>query len=208
MATPEERLKELGITLPPVATPVANYVPFVRTGNLLFIAGQISRFLTQGDIFNFWMRSTENGKPAEIIGDPLTGRIKFLGPDPSRNPYPPEHFTLPPTPTGFVERLYGGDAGSPYRAYVAARNAAISAVAVIKEAVGDLSKVNRIVRVFGTVQCGSEFTQQPLVINGASDLFVDVFGEQGRHARVAVGSQALPFGTLVEIEVVAEIKPE
>jgi enamine deaminase RidA (YjgF/YER057c/UK114 family) len=200
MATPEERLKELGITLPPVASPVANYVPFVRTGNLLFIAGQISRYLTEVEFNYLWPSKSA------IIGSPMLGRISANGRPrvPQGSPWLPEDFSMPDLYVD-EEEIARHEAR---KSYVSARNAAISSVAVMKEALGNLDKVNRVVRVFGAVQCSSNFTQQPLVINGASDLFVDVFGEKGRHSRVAVGAQALPFGVFVEIEVVIEIKSD
>ena len=94
-------------------------------------------------------------------------------------------------------------------AYEAARLTAISLLASLKAEIGDLNKVTRIVRVFGMVQSDADFTQQPQVINGASDLLVEVFGEaRGKHARAAVGMVSLPIGIAVEIEMVVEVEPE
>ncbi len=87
----------------------------------------------------------------------------------------------------------------------AARTCAIQLLAVLKAEVGDLAKVKRIVRVGGFVNCTADFTAQPKVVNGASDLLVAVFGDKGRHARAAVGVAALPAGAPVEIELVAEV---
>lgn len=90
--------------------------------------------------------------------------------------------------------------------YEAARQTAINLLAVLKEAVGELDRIRRIVKVLGMVNSAPGFHLQPLVINGASDLFVEVFGERGKHARSAVGMNELPFNTPVEIEVIAEIE--
>jgi enamine deaminase RidA (YjgF/YER057c/UK114 family) len=151
-ATPEARLAELGIELPDVPAAIANYVPAVRSGNLVFLAGQIAK----------------------------GGDGKFL--------------------TGKVGRDLTVEQGAEV-----ARICAIQLVAVLKAEVGDLAKVKRIVRVGGFVNCTDDFTQQPKVVNGASDLLVAVFGEAGRHARAAVGVNSLPAGAPVEIELVAEI---
>jgi enamine deaminase RidA (YjgF/YER057c/UK114 family) len=88
----------------------------------------------------------------------------------------------------------------------AARLVGIAQLAVLKSELGDLNKVKRIVKVLGMVNCGSEFTQQPQVINGFSDLMVEVFGEKGKHARSAVGMNALPMDIAVEIELIVEIE--
>jgi enamine deaminase RidA (YjgF/YER057c/UK114 family) len=88
----------------------------------------------------------------------------------------------------------------------AARLVGIAQLAVLKSELGDLNKVKRVVKVLGMVNCGSEFTQQPQVINGFSDLMVDVFGEKGKHARSAVGMNALPMDIAVEIELIVEIE--
>jgi enamine deaminase RidA (YjgF/YER057c/UK114 family) len=89
---------------------------------------------------------------------------------------------------------------------VAARLVGIAQLAVLKAELGDLNKVKRIVKVLGMVNCGPEFTQQPQVINGFSDLMVEVFGEKGKHARSAVGMNALPMDIAVEIELIVEIE--
>ncbi len=149
----EQRLKDLGLSLPNVSTPVANYVPFVRTGNLLFVPGHI---------------------PRKYDGSMLTGK---LGAD------------------------LGIDAG-----YDAAQRCGLSALAVVKTAIGDLEKVSRVVRVFGLVNAVPDFGQHPQVVNGFSDLMVNVFGDKGRHARAAVGAGSLPGGAAVEVEAVFEVR--
>ena len=150
--TPEENLASLGITLPPVATPIANYVPSVRTGNLLFVSG--------------------NGP-----SDDLPNRTGKLGADLT------------------VEQGYG-----------VARDVGIKLIASIQDAVGDLSRVKRIVKLLGMVNSAPEFGDQPAVINGCSDLLVAVFGDNGKHARSAVGMGALPGDIAVEIELIAEVE--
>jgi enamine deaminase RidA (YjgF/YER057c/UK114 family) len=146
----EARLRELGIELPAAPQPIANYVPYVLAGDLLFLAGH-------------GPRRGRNGR----VGDDLT-----------------------------VEE-----------GYAAAREVALNLLATMKAALGDLDRVERIVKVLGMVRCAPEFGQQPQVINGASDLFVDVFGDRGRHARSAVGMHALPNGIPVEIEMVVQVSP-
>ena len=153
MPTAEQRLQELGLSLPTVSTPVANYVPFVRTGNLLFVAGQVPR----GD-----------------DGVMITGKV-------------------------------GADVGLE-AAYDAARRCGLSALAVVKSAIGDLEKVTRVVRVMGLVNAVPEYTQQPQVINGFSDLMVNVFGDKGKHARAAFGAGSLPGQAAVEVESVFEVR--
>lgn len=151
--TPEQRLVTLGLTLPDVPAAIANYVPAVRSGNLVFLAGQIAR-------------GTDGKFLAGKVGRDLTEA----------------------------------------QAADAARRCALQLIAALRAEVGDLSKVKRIVRVGGFVNCTDDFTAQPKVVNGASDLFVAVFGERGRHARAAVGVNALPAGAPVEIELIAEIE--
>ena len=90
--------------------------------------------------------------------------------------------------------------------YAAARLTAIGLLATLKAEIGDLGKVKHIVRLFGLVNCVDRFTEHPKVINGASDLLVEVFGERGRHARAAVGAASLPFNIAVEIEMIVEVK--
>lgn len=157
MTTAEERLRELGLSLPETATPVANYVPSARTGNLLFVAGQV---------------------PRKDDGSILAGKL-------------------------------GGDTGSDVgvdAAYQAARSCGLLALAAVKQALGDLEKVVRVVRVMGLVNAAPDFTQQPAVINGFSDLMVEVFGDRGRHARVAYGVGSLPGGAVVEVESLFEVQ--
>ena len=150
----EQRLKELGITLPAAAAPAANYVPFVLEGKLLFIAGQL----------------------------PFTAEGKL------------EHL-------GKVGRELTVEQG-----YQSARLCALNCLAQARAALGTLDKVRRIVRVGGFVQCPDDFTQQPQVINGASDVIVEIFGDKGKHARAAVGNNALPRGVATEVEMVLAVE--
>ncbi|WP_114947408.1 RidA family protein [Microvirga calopogonii] len=148
-----ERLRELGLALPQISTPVANYIPWTRSGDLIFISGQIPQ---------------ENGQPAYI------GRL--------------------------------GDTISIEDGRRAAELCALNLLAHIDAiAGGELARVRRIVRLGGFVSCIAEFDQQPQVINGASDLMVAVFGENGRHARTAVGVTSLPRGVAVEVDATVEI---
>lgn len=151
--TVEDRLKAIGITLPEPAAPVANYVPFVVSGNLISISGQIP---------------IEGGHAA------FTGKV-------------------------------GADVDLE-AACAAARLCAINLIAQMKAATGgDLSRVARVVKLGGFVNCVDGFTQQPQVINAASDLMVEAFGDKGRHSRSAVGVNALPLGVPVEIDALVEI---
>ena len=150
----DKRLAELGIVLPTPAKPIANYVPWVRTGNLVFISGQ---------------------------GAVRDGKIEYTG------------------------RV--GDTLSIEDAIASARLTAINVIAHLRDACGgDLDRVKRIVKLLGFVNCTPTFGDQPKVINGASDLMVEVFGDKGRHARSAVGAPALPFDLSVEVEAIAEIE--
>ena len=151
-AIPEERLRELGLTLPVMAAPVANYVPYVPSGKLLYLAGQLSR---------------------EVDGTPIAGKV--------------------------------GDTLTIEQGYKAAGAAALYAISLMKAALGELSKVARVVRVLGMVNATPDFEAHPQVMNGASDLLVAVFGEQGRHARATVGVSSLPLGCAVELEVTVEV---
>jgi enamine deaminase RidA (YjgF/YER057c/UK114 family) len=99
-----------------------------------------------------------------------------------------------------------GDGLTVEQGYEAARATALALLGSLKNEIGDLDRVRRIVKVFGMVRCTPEFTQQPAVINGASDLFVELYGDAGRHARSAVGMSALPMGIAVEIEMVVEVE--
>ena len=149
----EARLKELGIELPEAASPAANYIPFVVTGKLVFISGQIT--LLNGKIIH-------QGR----IGDGLTV-----------------------------------DDG-----YQAARLCGLNLLAQLKVAAGgDLDNVSRAVKLGGFVNSVPTFTDQPEVINGASDLMVEVFGDSGKHARFAVSAGALPRNVSVEIDGVFEL---
>ena len=147
----EERLKELGVEIPSAATPVANYVPAVRTGDLVFLSGH-------GPV-------GEDGL--------ITGKL-------------------------------GADL-SVEEGYRAARVVAIGLLGSLKALIGDLDKVRRIVKLLGMVNCDAAFKEHPRVIDGASDLLVEVFGDRGRHARSAVGMNALPFDIAVEIEMIVEV---
>jgi enamine deaminase RidA (YjgF/YER057c/UK114 family) len=147
------RLKELKIELPKAPAPVANYVPFVRTGSLLFVSGQI---------------------------------------------------TMGPAGMEYIGTL--GKSVDVESGKRAARLAAINVIAQAAAALGgDLDRVVRVVKVTGFVNAAPDFQQHPDVINGASDLFVDVFGDAGRHARAAVGASSLPRGAAVEVEAIFEV---
>ena len=149
----EARLEELGITLPEVPKPVANYVPAVQTGNLLFLSGH-GPGQGEGKIYQ--------GK----LGQDLT-----------------------------IEE-----------GYASARQVALCLLSTLKNTLGDLDRVKRIVKLVGFVNSAPGFTDQPKVVNGASDLFVEVFGDKGRHARSAVGMVELPGGIPVEIELIVEVE--
>jgi len=147
------RLAELGITLPEPALAVANYVPFVQSGALLHISGQLS--------------------------NDASGGIK-----------------------GTV-----GDDVSPEQAQAAARLCGINLLAQISAALdGDLERVVRVVKLGGFVQAAGDFIAIPAVINGCSDLMVEVFGDKGRHARSAVGVYKLPLGFAVEVDAIVEVR--
>ncbi len=146
-----DKLSELGIRLPPVATPAAAYVPFVRTGNLVFLSGHIAR---------------RDGKP-------------------------------------WVGQLGNGTATDEGKA--AARGIAIELLGTLQAAVGDLSRVRRIVKLLGLVNSAPTFTEHHLVVNGASELIGQVFGPAGAHARSAFGVAQIPMGACVEIELIAEV---
>ena len=157
----EAKLADLGIALPEPVAPVANYVPYVRTGNLLFVSGQISL-------------SPEG---------PVTGQLSAA-----------DHVDGTPP------------AGSPVaEAQAAARLSGLSMIAQVKAAIGDLDRVARVVKLTGFVNSTLNFTQQPVVMNGCSDLMVEVFGDAGRHSRSAVGVSSLPMGVMVEVEGIFEI---
>lgn len=149
--TIHDRLTRLGISLPPVSTPAAAYVPFVRTGNLVFLSGHIAR---------------RDGKP-------WVGQL-------GRN----------------VDTATG---------QAAARAIAIDLLATLNAAVGDLTRVERIVKVMSLVNSTPDFTEQHLVTNGCSELLAEVFGERGAHARSAFGVAQIPMGACVEIELIAQV---
>jgi enamine deaminase RidA (YjgF/YER057c/UK114 family) len=153
MAKIEAKLAELGVALPTPAAPVANYVPFVRTGTLLVVSGQICL-----------------GADGKLVAK---GKL--------------------------------GDSVSVEDGQKAARACAINLLAQVKAAVGDLDKVVRVVRLGGFVNSAPTFVDGPKVLNGASDLMVEVFGDKGRHARSTVGVAALPADAAVEVEGIFEV---
>ncbi|GAA1271410.1 RidA family protein [Sphaerisporangium rubeum] len=153
MSTPEERLAELGLTLPEVVAPLAAYVPAVRTGDHVYVSGQLP--MVEGKLL-------------------LTGKV--------------------------------GAEVDPEDAKRAARVCALNALAAAASVVGGLSGVVRVVKVVGFVASAPGFTGQPQVVNGASELFGEIFGEAGRHARSAVGVAELPLNTPVEVELIAEVR--
>jgi enamine deaminase RidA (YjgF/YER057c/UK114 family) len=155
MSNPEERLAELGLKVPEVAKPVAAYVPAVRTGNLVYTAGQVP------------MR---NG---ELVA---TGKL-------------------------------GGEVSSEV-GVECAQQCALNALAAVKSVVGDLSEVTRIVKAVVFVASTPDFTGQPQIANGASELLGHVFGEAGQHARSAVGAPVLPLDAPVEVELIVEVRGE
>ncbi|HET8761624.1 MAG TPA: RidA family protein [Nitrospiria bacterium] len=148
----EDRLRGLGLELPPAPKPVASYVPAVRSGNLLFLSGILPM---------------KDGKPGW---------------------------------TGKLGRELTVEQGAE-----AARLACLNALAVVKAELGSLDAVTRIVRLGGHVASADGFTQQPAVVNGASDLLVAIFGDAGRHARLALGAAELPLGAAIELELIVEI---
>lgn len=145
------KLTELNITLPPVAIPAAAYVPYVQTGNLVFLSGHI----------------------AKKEGQPWVGQL--------------------------------GKNMSTAEGKAAARAIAIDLMGTLHAAVGDLNRVKRIVKLMSLVNSTADFTEQHLVTNGASELFGEVFGAQGVHARSAFGVAQIPMGACVEIELIAEL---
>ena len=145
-----DRLKAAGVTLPDARPPVANYVPFVITGNLLFISGQVSI-----------------------------------------------------TPEGLIKGRLGEDM-TLEQGQQAARACAINLITQMKSALGDLERVTRIVKLGGFVNAAGDFSDIPKVVNGCSDLMVEIFGDKGRHARAAVACPVLPRGAAVEVDAVVE----
>ena len=153
MSHVEDKLRQMGLELPPPPTPVAAYVPALRTGNLVFVSGQIPR---------------------------VKGELKYRG------------------------RVGGSLSMEDGRA--AARICALNALAAVKQEIGDLDRVQRIVKLTGYVASASGFTDQPKVVDGASVLLNELLGEKGRHARAAVGVNELPLGAAVELEMIVEVK--
>ena len=152
MTSPEERLAELGLVLPPVTAPVAAYVPAVRTGAYVYTAGQLP--VADGKLLR-------------------TGKV--------------------------------GAGVSPEDAAVLARTCALNALAAVASVTGGLAAVTRIVKVTGFVASAPDFTGQAQVVNGASELLLEVFGDAGKHARSAVGMAVLPLDAPVEVELIAEV---
>jgi enamine deaminase RidA (YjgF/YER057c/UK114 family) len=149
----EARLAELGVQLPEVAKPVAAYVPALRSGNLVWVSGQVP--LVDGVL-----------AAAGKVGAEVTAE----------------------------------------EAYQLARACALNALAAVRAEVGSLDEVVRVVKVLGFVASDPSFTGQPAVVNGASELLVQVFGDAGAHARSAVGVAALPLDAPVEVEMVVEVR--
>lgn len=146
MSLIEDRMRQLGLELPPAKAPVANYVSTKRSGDLLFVSGKVSE---------------------------LRGEV--------------------------------GSEVSLAQAKAAARNTALELLAIIRRDLGDLDRVVSVDRMQGFVRSGPSFTEQPKVIDGASDLLVEVFGEAGRHARIATGAAQLPFGAAVQLDLVLRV---
>ena len=151
--TVEKKIGSLGITLPTPASPIANYVPFVRSGNLLIVSGQLCF-----------------GNDGKLVAKGQLG--------------------------AGVSVEDGQKAG---------RACAVNLLAQIKGALGELDKVTRVVRLGGFINSAPGFTEGPKVMNGASDLMVEVFGDQGRHARTTVGVSALPADAAIEVEGIFEV---
>ncbi|MGW1197217.1 RidA family protein [Streptomyces sp. NPDC002536] len=153
MSAVEDRLAELGLTLPDVVPPLAAYQPAVRSGAYVYTAGQLP--MVKGSI-------------------PVTGKV--------------------------------GAEVSPEQAKELAGVCALNALAAVKSVIGDLDKVVRVVKVVGFVASAPDFTGQPGVLNGASELLGEVLGEKGVHARSAVGVAVLPLDAPVEVEIVVEVQ--
>ena len=150
----EEKLRELGVTLPAPPKPVANYVPAVRVGDLLFLSGVLP------------------SRDGQLI---VTGKL--------------------------------GESLTVEQGMEAARVAVLNGLSIIRSQAGSLDRVKQIVKMVGYIASAPGFTDQPQVLNGASDLLVSVFGEAGRHARVAVGAAELPRQAPVEIELIVQVVP-
>lgn len=150
----DAKLKALNIELPMAPKPVANYVPVVRAGDLLFLSGVLP------------------SRDGQLI---LTGKL--------------------------------GQGITIEQGMEAAKVAALNALAIVRSEVGSLDKVKRIVKMVGHIASAPGFTDQPQVLNGASDLLVQIFGEAGKHARVAVGAAELPRQSPLEIELIVQVTP-
>ena len=149
----EEKLKEVGITLPDVAPPVAAYIPAVQADKMIYTAGQVAL---------------------------LKGELKYKG------------------------RV--GENLTVKQGYESARICALNALAAVKGVAGSLDNIERIVRVAGFINSADDFTDQAKVMNGASELMLDIFGEAGLHARSAIGVNTLPIGASVEVELIVKLK--
>lgn len=156
MSKIDQRLAELGLTLPEVPAPIAAYVPAVRSGSFVLTSGQLPSVA------------------GELIA---VGRV---GDGP-----------------GFVD---------VETAKACARQSGLNAIAAVKSVIGDLDRVVRVVKVTGFIACDPGFTNHSAVVNGASELLGEVFGEAGRHARSSVGMASLPLGAPVEIEITVEVR--
>lgn len=149
----EEKLRKMGIELPPVPEPVAEYLPYRKTGNLIYISGQDCR---------------------------INGELKYEG-------------------------KVGAEV-TEEQGYQAAKIAVIRCLAVLKSAIDDLDDLVQVVNLRGFVNSAPGFVRHPMVINGASEFLVQLFGEKGKHSRCALSANELPFNTPVEIEMVVEVK--
>jgi enamine deaminase RidA (YjgF/YER057c/UK114 family) len=150
----EEKIKSIGIILPIPPTPAGSYIPVVKSGNLLYVSGQIPM---------------------------INGKVAFTGKVSDEN----------------IET-----------AIESARICAINILAQIKKELGGFEKISKIVRLTGFVNSLPEFTQHPKVINAASDLFYEIFGESGKHSRIAVGVSSLPLNSMTEIDAIIEISSQ
>ena len=151
--TIEDKLAEMGVTIPDPKPALGSYVPAVQTGNLVFVSGNL---------------------PIQADGSMLhSGKL--------------------------------GEDASVEEGYAAAKQCAINCLSAAKGIIGDLNNVQQIVKLRVLVNSASDFTEQPAVANGASDLLVELFGESGKHARAAVGVASLPLGASVEVELVLEV---
>jgi enamine deaminase RidA (YjgF/YER057c/UK114 family) len=151
-SSPQDRLAALGLTLPPVVAPLAAYVPAVRSGSMVYTAGQLP--MVEGQLLS-------------------TGKV-------------------------------GAEVGA-VEAAALARTCALNALAAAASAAGGLSSIKRVVKLTGFVASAPDFTGQAQVVNGASELLIEILGEAGRHARSAVGMAVLPLDTPVEVELIAEV---